>query len=101
MVALAKDNLTIAVGGLIKIDRSKTDSTVPGLSSIPILGELFKKEERMDEQSELILLVTPHVIETPEEGEIASNQVKGRIDADMHNISVDTKNHDDHLSGRK
>lgn len=82
VVALAKDGLTIAVGGLIKVDRGRNESGVPGLSSIPLLGELFKQDERSDARSELVLLITPHVIETPEEGEAASrDHAEGRLDA--------------------
>lgn len=83
VVALAKDGLTIAVGGLIKVDRRKTEGGVPGLSAIPLLGDLFKSDERLDERSELVLLITPHVIETPEEGEAASRRhAEGRLDAE-------------------
>jgi general secretion pathway protein D len=76
-VAQAKDGLTIAVGGLIKISKSKTEGNVPGFSRIPLLGELFKSDQRVDERSELMLIITPHVLESAEDGQRLSNQLGG------------------------
>lgn len=76
-VAQAKDGLTIAVGGLIKISKSKTEGNVPGFSRIPLLGELFKSDQRVDERSELMLIITPHVLDSAEEGQRLSTQLGG------------------------
>ncbi|MBV1883674.1 MAG: hypothetical protein KUG82_18690 [Pseudomonadales bacterium] len=66
---IAKDNLTIAVGGLIRRSKSTGVSKVPLLGDIPFLGRLFRKEFEKESKSELILLITPHVLMTPSEAE--------------------------------
>ena len=56
---------TIALSGLVSNTRSKSVDKVPGIGSIPILGELFKSRNFRRDESELVIFVTPQVI-TPE-----------------------------------
>jgi general secretion pathway protein D len=84
-VAQAKDGLTIAVGGLIRFNKSRTVTNVPGISSIPVLRELFKGDQQVDERNELMLIITPHVLESAEEAESLSRQLGG---AALRNQSI-------------
>lgn len=59
---IAKDGLTVAIGGLFKKNTSLLQSKVPLLGDIPVLGRLFRKEVKTDSVSELVLLITPHII---------------------------------------
>lgn len=72
---VAKDDMTMAVGGLIKEVESDQESRVPILGSIPLLGWLFRSTERVKQRTELIVLIRPHVISTPAEGEDISRRV--------------------------
>jgi general secretion pathway protein D len=74
-VAMAQDGLTIAVGGLIKVGKTDADTAVPGLSAVPLFGELFKSKKRVAQRSELVLVITPHVLETAEEAQQASRRL--------------------------
>ncbi|MBT8357395.1 MAG: type II and III secretion system protein, partial [Deltaproteobacteria bacterium] len=56
----------IALSGLVSNTHSKSVDKVPGLGSIPILGELFKSRSFRRDESELVIFVTPQVI-TPED----------------------------------
>lgn len=67
VAALAKDALTIAVGGLIRAESSTSRQQVPGFGNIPVIGNLFSRDVETDTRSEMILLVTPHILETGEE----------------------------------
>jgi len=58
---------TIALSGLIKSSQSRQTSGLPGLSSIPILGPLFGSSEFKDDQSELVIFVTPEVLKADDE----------------------------------
>ena len=60
------NNQTIALSGLVSNTHSKSVDKVPGLRSIPILGELFKSRNFRRDESELVIFVTPQVI-TPED----------------------------------
>ncbi len=55
---------TILLGGLISEDNLKSDSGVPGLSKIPVLGKLFGSTASTLARNELIVLITPRVIQT-------------------------------------
>jgi general secretion pathway protein D len=66
---VAKDGLTVAIGGLISSSTSKSDTKVPILGDIPFFGELFKSKDDRDTQKEMILLITPHIITTAGEAE--------------------------------
>ncbi len=53
---------TIVLSGLIKNEIGRGSTETPLLSSIPILGELFKSRDYKDNKTELIVLVTPRVV---------------------------------------
>ncbi|MBP7652612.1 hypothetical protein KA977_04275 [Candidatus Dependentiae bacterium] len=54
-----KSNNTIVIGGLIKQDEITTNLNVPVLSDIPLLGTLFKREQKKKENTELMFFITP------------------------------------------
>jgi len=57
-----EDGETIAIGGLIQQEDIKNVNKVPLLGDIPILGELFKYRDNDDSKTELIVFVTPRII---------------------------------------
>jgi len=58
---------TVLLGGLIKQDNGQSDTRVPGLSSIPGLGWLFGSTSKSRDRTELIVLITPKVVNNPEQ----------------------------------
>lgn len=60
---LAQSGQTVLLGGLISENASSGESGTPLLSKVPLLGGLFKAESRSSDRTELIMLVTPRVIE--------------------------------------
>jgi len=61
-----KDGETVAIAGLIRDGDSLSRSGVPFLSQIPLLGSLFGQTTKNAHRNELIIMITPHVIRTPE-----------------------------------
>ncbi|WP_391488766.1 DNA uptake porin HofQ [Leclercia tamurae] len=60
-----KSGETLALGGIFS-QRHKTGSeTVPGLSRIPLLGQLFRHQGKDNERRELVVFITPHLVATP------------------------------------
>lgn len=57
----------IALGGLIRNRQTKTKSGIPLLSQIPLIGGLFGRDIETGARTELIILITPTVIRSPEE----------------------------------
>lgn len=62
---MVKDGQTFAIGGLMKDKDVQTDYGVPFLMDIPVLGQLFRRTVTTKDKTELLVLVTPHII-TPE-----------------------------------
>lgn len=54
---------TIVIGGLLKKTEKENTSGVPGLMNIPILGWLFKSKGTTEETTELLIFITPRVLE--------------------------------------
>lgn len=59
---VVEDGSTIVVGGIYKMELSETLEGVPLLSTIPILGWLFKYKTVSKEKRELLIFVTPRII---------------------------------------
>jgi pilus assembly protein CpaC len=58
-----EDGQTIAIGGLIQHTRNATNSKVPVLGDIPFLGAAFRTVNYNENEQELIILVTPRLID--------------------------------------
>jgi type II secretory pathway component GspD/PulD (secretin) len=61
-VAVA-DGETAILGGLLREGSDRSGAGVPYLRSVPVLGLLFGKHSHRDEDEELVVLVTPHLIQ--------------------------------------
>ncbi len=53
---------TFAIAGLLKNDRSNSVDKFPGLGDMPVLGALFRSQEFQNDQTELVILVTPFIV---------------------------------------
>lgn len=61
-----KDGETNFLAGLIRRDDSTSESGVPGLSDIPVLGRLFTNNNRDNRRTDVILTLTPHIVRLPD-----------------------------------
>jgi type II secretion system protein D len=64
---VAQDGETIVIGGLIREDVTKSKNGIPLLSDIPIIGNLFSYINDITTRTELIILLTPHVMRNQQE----------------------------------
>lgn len=74
-----KHGQTIVIGGLIKETRSDNTAGVPGLIRIPILRNIFGKESQSKNKTELIILITPHVITNLEDVDAVTEEFEGKV----------------------
>lgn len=54
---------TIVLGGIYSKNEGSAESGVPILSKIPLIGWLFKKTSKFDDQSELLIFITPTIVQ--------------------------------------
>lgn len=63
-----RDGESFAIAGLLQDDFSNLNGQLPWLGDIPVLGALFRSAEYRRQQSELVIIITPHLV-TPTRGE--------------------------------
>ncbi|ETX14814.1 general secretion pathway protein [Roseivivax halodurans JCM 10272] len=63
-----RDGESFAIAGLLQDDFSDLNGQVPWIGDIPVLGALFRSAEYQRSQTELVIIITPHLV-TPTRGE--------------------------------
>jgi general secretion pathway protein D len=63
---VAKSGQTIMLGGLISEDRSNGDQGIPFLKNLPLIGSLARGQSQTAQKTELIMLITARVIDSPD-----------------------------------
>jgi general secretion pathway protein D len=66
-VVVVPDGQTVVIGGLMQNQKVKSEDKVPLLGDIPLLGLLFKHKTTSDEKKELLIFMTPHIVNRPTE----------------------------------
>ncbi len=85
MVAV-KSGQTIVLGGLITENKATTESGVPVLYKVPVLGKLFGRTTTTDDRRELLVLLTPQVVDDMEDTTEILNEFRDK----MPNLQIDT-----------
>ncbi len=75
-VTIARHQQTIVIGGLVRDDIIITESKIPWLGDIPVLGWLFKTQSTQTIKNNLLVFLTPHLI-TDEADIVKLNERKG------------------------
>ena len=60
---LVNNNDTIVIGGIVKTSTTDSSTGTPILSGIPILGRLFRTEIDQDKRNELLIFITPSIVQ--------------------------------------
>ncbi len=55
----------VVIGGLMETSTDDTQAGLPGLSSLPFIGEAFKQKRKVNQKTELVIMLRPVVIESP------------------------------------
>ncbi len=76
---VVQDGRTIVIGGLIRENMEVTREGIPFLSQIPYLGRLFGYTKEVGKKTELLFLITPHVVKTLEEAELVTQEFKEKV----------------------
>ena len=64
---IVKNGQTIVIGGLMEDRRSLSNSRIPFIGDLPVLGWLFKNYQRTKNKTNLIILLTPHIVRSDED----------------------------------
>ncbi len=77
--ATVKDGETIVIGGIISENNGRTENRIPGLGHVPLVGWLFGSTSTNQDRHELIVLITPHVIQNLDEANTLTEEFKGKL----------------------
>jgi general secretion pathway protein D len=80
-VAVTPDGLTVVIGGLMQTTKTETVTKIPFLGDVPLVGNLFRRTQKSDAKSELIIFLTPHIVAAPTELAALSAKQRDRSDA--------------------
>ncbi len=76
---VVKDRETLILGGMISEQKGGGKSGIPLLSDIPLLGWLFGTNTKTSAKTELLILLTPHVVNSEEEAAAITDRYKEQI----------------------
>ena len=76
---VVQDGRTIVIGGLIRDQKEVTQEGIPYLSRIPYVGMLFGYTNEIVKKTELLFLITPHVIENFNQAELLTHEFKEKV----------------------
>ena len=75
-----RDGGSLLMGGLVANSQTEGKGGVPGVSRIPLLGRLFRKDSFLEDRTELAILVIPYVVADHEEGRELTERIKAGLD---------------------
>ncbi len=81
---VARSGESILLAGLISERQNNTSSSVPGFGDIPGIGWLFRSDSKGKERTELVVLITPRVIEDPKEW----NEIRIGMQGALENLQL-------------
>jgi general secretion pathway protein D len=92
LTAIAKEGNTIAIGGLMRSESSETHRKVPLLGDIPGIGKIFRSDIESDENTEIVLLITPYIFDDFEDAQRAQALLNQSQNPDRSAVIAEMKN---------
>ncbi len=76
---VVKSGHSIYLGGIIDIKNELKIKKVPFLGDIPFIGNLFRSTDNSKSKTELMILITPHIINTSSEADTITKEFKEKL----------------------
>jgi general secretion pathway protein D len=76
---VVQDGQTIGLAGLISDNVSRGNSGIPYLKDIPILGSLFGTQNNTRQRTELLILITPHVLQDQRDARSLTQDMREKL----------------------
>ena len=86
---VVQDGQTIALGGFIREKREFGRSRIPIIGRIPVFGALFGNTRTIESRTELIILITPHVLRDFDAAAVATEELRSRLEEIQDLLDVD------------
>lgn len=76
-----QDGETVVLGGLISDSRTRSKNGIPFLQDVPVLGNLFRDTSNNVRRTELMVLITPHVIDDIKKARKVTDELRRKLPA--------------------
>ena len=81
VLPVTPDGQTVVIGGLMQTSKGETVTKIPLLGDVPLLGILFRRTQKSESKTELIIFLTPHIVAEPSELAAVTAKQRERSDA--------------------
>jgi general secretion pathway protein D len=98
---VVKDAQTIIIGGLMKDSQDMSKNRIPFLGDIPVLGWLFKSQQKSQTKTNLVILLTPHIVGSDEDIKRVRDQIQKDYDSFIEeNLGEKFERRDEYFGSR-
>jgi pilus assembly protein CpaC len=74
-----RDGQSFAIAGLLQTKNTRAISQVPWIGSVPVLGALFRSSDYQQQETDLVVIVTPHLVGPAAPGQRLASPLDGRL----------------------
>jgi MSHA biogenesis protein MshL len=89
-VIRAKNGQVVIIGGLMKNKTTDRNSSIPFFGDLPLIGGLFRHTKELTVKSELVILLKPIVVNSPQQWAQGIERSRERINAMKRPVAVET-----------
>lgn len=75
-----RDGGSIVIAGLMSQRHTRSESGVPGLKNVPVLGNLFKSQSRRSNKTELVLMIVPYIVGSDERAQDITRSIGEQLE---------------------
>ena len=86
-VVVTPDGQTVVIGGLMQKLKTETISKIPLLGDIPLLGALFRRKVSNDTKTELLIFLTPQIVQYPRQMAAITAQERANLEIAPKEVS--------------
>jgi pilus assembly protein CpaC len=74
-----RDGQSFAIAGLLQTRNAESVSQVPWIGSVPVLGTLFSSKSYQQQETDLVIVVTPHLVAPAVPGQVLASPLDSRL----------------------
>jgi pilus assembly protein CpaC len=86
-----RDGQSFAIAGLLQTQSTRTIEQLPWLGSIPVLGALFRSPSFQENETELVVIVTPALVKPTKPGQVLASPLDTTLPANDVDLFVNGK----------